>query len=217
MIFSDARHKTLSGWLYKNEPNLFSSSLKMQKFLLFYDLMSRNAGEDINTSHLRGYLQGPVYSDVYGDYTYNYNEFVESCKKCLEKNADEINYPRARYVSFIIKIHTEKELSDMTHKLNLWKAKEGDIKSQRHQVSLNINDYSQEDASYIDRLSRLYDDDDIEGRKVIHVNNCYFLFPKKDNLTEEQADVLWDIASNTDLPNPIFAEVADNGAIIIDD
>lgn len=219
MIYSGVRQRALSGWLEFNEPFLFSSSLRLQKFLFFYDLISLNAGEDIDTSHLRGYIQGPVYSDVYGDYTHNHEEFVESCQKSLKKCPFKVNERRAEYVSFIIKIHTETELSDMTHKLNLWKAKEPEIKSGEQQVSLDMSDYNADDIAYIDRLSRLYDDDDIKNRMIVKTGGKYFLFPIEDakNLTEEQSDVLWNIASTTDLPNPIFAEIADSGAIIIDD
>ena len=80
MINSNTRKLTLSGWLRKNNPREYDSPLKLQKFLLFYELLSKTAGEQADFDHLRGYKRGPVFSNVWGDYTkerISFNEAVE--------------------------------------------------------------------------------------------------------------------------------------------
>ena len=217
MLFSKIRQRALAGWLKKNDPVSFNNSVKVQKFLFFYDMASLNNGEEIDSSHLRGYVQGPVYSDVYGDYTHERAKFEKSCNENLN-SYNEINEDRAIYVDFIVKTRTDKELSEMTHKLNLWNAKKDDIMKRKNQVDLDMNDYTKEDAAFIDRLMRLYNEEDIQ-KTVISMNERYFLFSNEDarNLTTEQSDVLWIISSDMETPNPIYAEIAENGALIIDD
>ncbi len=39
------------------------------KFLLFYEAFAKTFGEQPDFSHLRGYKKGPVFSNVWGDYT----------------------------------------------------------------------------------------------------------------------------------------------------
>ena len=69
MINSNNRKLALSGWLKENNPREYSTPIKLQKFLLFYELFSKIDGEISDLSHLRGYKIGPVFCDVWGDYT----------------------------------------------------------------------------------------------------------------------------------------------------
>ena len=69
MIYSNERKLYLSGWLKNNDNTSYETPLKLQKFLLFYEAFTKVSGETPDFSHLRGYKKGPVFSNVWGDYT----------------------------------------------------------------------------------------------------------------------------------------------------
>ena len=65
MIYSNQRKLSLSGWLKEYEINEYNKPLKLQFFLLFYEVFSKINGESPDLSYLRGYKRGPVFSQVW--------------------------------------------------------------------------------------------------------------------------------------------------------
>ena len=54
MLWSNERKLALSGWLNENHRSSYSSSLKLQKFLFFYECFSKVDGEEHDFSNLKG-------------------------------------------------------------------------------------------------------------------------------------------------------------------
>ncbi len=220
MISSSKHQLALSGWLQKNDPNSYNRPLKLQKFLLFYDLMLKDDGEDIDTSHLKGYMRGPVYSNVWGDYSKERSSFDSRAREAYAANPSVIDEEKVLRADFLVKTMSEKELSDTTHMLNLWKCKQEEIEKRETQVSLNIKDYTEQDSDFVESITHAYSMDEIRNRRVIEVNDVYFLFREDDyeKLDAVQYDTLWQLSltEKDKLFNPVFAEIEEDGAVLVD-
>lgn len=53
MLHSTKRKLALSGWLKQHNWNEYDTPLKLQKFLLFYELFSKTDGDEAEFSDLR--------------------------------------------------------------------------------------------------------------------------------------------------------------------
>ncbi len=218
MINSNNRKLCLSGWLKKYSETSYNTPLKLQKFLLLYEAFSKTYGEEPDFGHLRGYKRGPVFSDVWGDYTKERSDFNEAAMKAYETGADTINFSRAKKCAFVVETLTEKELSELTHKMNLWKSKEHRIMSGEYNVTLSVDDFNEDDENMIRLLDRMYTDEIIDNSEIINLDRYYFVFSKLDSqkLTEQHFDTLMAITEDDDLHNPVFVEIDDEGGLIID-
>lgn len=218
MIYSDAHKLELSGWLQTENESAYNSSLKLQKFLFLYESFSVADGETANFTSLKGYERGPVFSNVWGDYTHERMDFDEMALDAYNKNQVAINQKRAKRSSFIVSILTEPELSALTHQMNIWKVKEDAIKSGAKHIALYSSDFNDHDKHLAKTLEMMYPDELIENSKVLSVNGYYFVFSKEDfsKLQEKDEDILATLAENEDLHNPVFVERDADGRLLID-
>ena len=218
MIYSNERKLSLSGWLKENNNTSYETPLKLQKFLLFYEAFTKVSGEKPDFSHLRGYKKGPVFSNVWGDYTKERINFNLEVQKAVKKNIKSINISRAEKCAFMVSTMTEKELSDLTHKMNLWKCKEKRIMSGEYQVDLSEDDFNLNDEKLIRSLDAMYPSEIINNSQIICLDKKYFVFTKDDaqNLSETHFDILLTLAENEELHNPVFVDIDDEGRLVID-
>lgn len=218
MLYSNTRKLTLSGWLQENNASAYRSPLKLQKFLFLYEAMSKVAGEKPDFGHLRGYKRGPVFSNVWGDYTKEKTEFNRMASQSYKEHGSTINPQRASVSSFIVSTLSEDELSEFTHKMNIWKSQELRIMSGEQQVDLNSRDFSDDDTELIERLVRIYPIELVENSEVYNFGNKSFVLSKMDatKLSEQHMDVLSVLASKDDLYNPVFVEIDEEGRLLID-
>lgn len=225
MLYTSIRRLRLCSWLLSHSPQTLFSSLKLQKFLFLYESFSKAIGETADFSYLKGYEKGPVYSDVYGDYTYRSTDFINKIIQIsneglstLEKASDSliINEKLAEKAAFLVSILTEKELSELTHSFNIWKSAEKRILSGEKHVSLNSFDFSDSDVTFAKDLLDMYSLNQIENWNIINLNETYFLVDKKENalISDDLQKVLHEIASN-ETENPVYISVKD-GVIVID-
>ena len=68
MLNSSKRKLALAGWLKTKDPEEFADHLKLQKFLFFYEIVSKIEGQEYELTNLKGYTDGTVFSNVYSDY-----------------------------------------------------------------------------------------------------------------------------------------------------
>lgn len=219
MIHSNERKRCLSGWLRKNNKTEYDTALKLQKFLLLYECFSKMSGEKPDFEYLKGYKRGPVFSQVWGDYTKERVTFDKAVDESYSSKGQEIvNENRARKSAFIVQILSENELSELTHSMNLWKCKEKRILEGEHQVDLDENDFNENDIKIIDTLDKMYPMELIENSSVVQIDSHYFIFNKNDRpkLTEQHFDTLSSLAEDDQLFNPIYVEIDKGGRLIID-
>lgn len=218
MVYSSERKLSLSGWLKENNNRAYETPLKLQKFLLFYEALTKVSDGTPDFSHLRGYRKGPVFSNVWGDYTKERANFNKAAQDAYNKNKQSIDIKRAEKSSFIVGTMTENELSELTHQMNLWKSKKERILSGEYQVNLYEKDFNSEDERLIKMLDSMYPIEMVENSVIIPLDKKYFVFSKADSelLTEIHFDILLTLTENEELHNPIFVELDEEGRLIVD-
>ncbi len=218
MIYSNRRKLCLSGWLKENDNASYETPLKLQKFLLFYEAFTKVSGEKPDFNHLKGYKRGPVFSNVWGDYTKERSSFNLAAQKAFMSNSEMIDIKRAEKCAFMVSTMTEKELSDLTHQMNLWKCKEERIMQGEYQVDLSEEDFNSDDEKLIRILDAMYPSSMVENSKVVCLDRKCFVFTKVDaqRLTGEHFDILLTLAENEELHNPVFVDIDDEGRLIVD-
>jgi hypothetical protein len=218
MIHSNERKLCLSGWLKMHHQNEYNTSLKLQKFLFLYETFSKISGEVFDFSHLRGYKNGPVFSNVWGDYTKERAYFDDVSVSVYNEKKDIINSVRAKKCAFIVGTMTEKELSELTHGLNLWKSKEKRIMEGELQVDLEACDFNSDDEKLIRLLDNMYSEEMIDNSSIINLDKNYFVFRTNEisKLTETHFDVLLSLSEREELHNPVYVEIDEEGRLIID-
>ncbi len=218
MLKSSERKRAISGWLKQHQAQEFSSSLKLQKFLFFYEGLSKIENDYAEFRSLKGYINGPVFGDVYGDYTYEFNEFNVDVERSYQSRLDMVNDDRAKIAGFLVKIMNENELSEITHEFNIWKSQEHRIKRGEKNVILNEEDFNDSDRDLLLSLRNMYSIDYIDSVRVIQVCGKSFIINKDDiqKLTDEQKRVFITLANNDNLQNPVYVTVAEDGVILVD-
>lgn len=218
MIYSNDRKLQLSGWLKKNGDAEYNSPLKLQKFLFLYECFTKTSGEKADFSFLKGYKRGPVFGNVWGDYTHERSQFNEAAQRAFSDSSKEIDEDRASRCKFIVSTLSENELSDLTHKFNIWKSKEARIMHGEKQVNLYEDDFNKNDVALSNLLEKMYPMSLINNSEVINIDNHYFVFSKQDvkRLTEQHFDTLSALVENELLRNPVFVEVSEEGGLIVD-
>lgn len=218
MIYSNNRKLALSGWLKANSEKEYGTPLKLQKFLLFYESFAKANGEEPDFGHLRGWKNGPVFSNVWGDYTKERSLFNDTAAQKYEAFGESINASRAQKCAFLVKTLSESELSELTHKMNLWKSKKGRILSGEYQVDLHEEDFTDEDVNIINALDKMYTTEVVNSSEVIEIDNHYFIFSKEDatQLKEQHFDILAKLPEVDELHNPVYVEIDEDGRLVID-
>ncbi|WP_041556195.1 hypothetical protein [Carnobacterium sp. 17-4] len=214
MLNTSKRRLSISKWLKDNNPSEFYEPLKLQKYLFFYELFSKVEGKSYSLDYLKGYENGPVFSEVYGDYTYRIDEFEPN----VDVNGNlEIEKDIAQKASFLAQILTKKELSNLTHEMNIWKAKEKDIEKGIKNVPLDEEDFNDNDEYITKNLKDLYSNEFINSVNVINIADKSFVVSKEDfyKLNSIQKDTL-ELLSNEELDNPVYISIGDEGELLVD-
>jgi len=215
---SSIRKRALSGWLKKYHEKEFFLPLKLQKFLFFYEALSKTEKDVVEFNKLKGYINGPVFSDVYGDYFHRRDDFINEVENDYNDNIKSVNNARAKIAGFLVSILNEDELSSFTHEFNIWKAKENDIKSGVRDVSLYEKDFNEKDAELLTSMKNMYPIDYIDSVKVIEISGKSFILNKEDipKLTDESEYVFISLANESSLQNPVYISISDDGVVLVD-
>lgn len=211
---------SLLGWLQANDKQTYSSPLKQQKFLFFYEAFARAAGETADFDDLYGYANGPVYKTLYEWHRNEPIEFDREASFKFKEFPAWIDDARAELSNFVVKILSEDELSELSHKFSIWQKKQDLIIHGERNVKLCPEDFAEHDINLAEELRSLYPPDLIANSTVINRLGVSFVFPTEDalKLTEEHYDVLCDVAEKGPGPagNPLFVEVEPDGCLLID-
>ena len=209
------RKLALTQWFFRNNDRAFRNSLKVQKFLFFYEIFSKVSNKEYSLERLELYEKGPVFSAVYGDYRYNYYDLVGILSQGDVEEYTKIDVELAKKASFLVSILNTDELSDLTHLFDLWK-KRFSIKGYR--IGANEEDFSEEDAALAQRLLAAYPLEFIEHSTILYLDPAKFVIATRDvdKLTKEHYQALEDIAFSEERLNPMFITLAEDGVLEID-
>jgi len=205
------RKKALIGWVSRKAKNdgIFLPSLRLQKFLFFYECFSKVEGDEFSFENLKGYRRGPVFGDVYREIKYSTDTFLTS----VNKSGYPVNEDRAERALFLVRI-LGSDLSGFTHTLNIWKVKEDEIMRGSYQLPLSVSDFSKEDAAVFEDLLMLYPTEYINGVNVVEVNGKAFLFPREYAFKEEYYDALYEASVDKEFCSPVYVEISEGELIL---
>lgn len=210
----------LAGWLQKNDEQSYSSSVKLQKFIFLYEAFSSADGEEVDFGDLYGYAHGPVYKTLYETYKNDKTGFNKDAARAYETAPDMVDCVRAKAAGFVIQILTQDELSALSHRFDIWAAKEDRIRRGEHNVKLDADDFGTHDVNLAGELRSLYPLNMIENSVVLQRRDVSFVFAKEDlpRLSEAHYAALGEIAKQGPGPagNPLFVEIDSDGCMVID-
>lgn len=205
-LFSDEDKFIKLAWLYKNSDGSFSP-LQLQKFLFFYEMFSKVKGNNYNISSLRAYSNGPVFSNVYGDYLYERSNLLDKIKQINDFSSLCKN--TAKICLLVIESMTENELSELTHNFDLWSIHEEEIKAGRRNITISESDISDEDLKQMEILLNYYSNLEDLGYKSIKIGDKVFMISKEnaEDIRREHSETLDLLSTKDNLINPIFIDV----------
>lgn len=210
----DERKLNLLKWLENNiSDNVRITNLQKQKFLFFYEMFQIIDDLDYNIDYLKAYKNGPVFSNIYGFQRYDNNtlsRMINSVNNC------EINTYNAKSSLYIVLTMTDKELSDCTHKLELWNSKKELIDSGAKQIPITIDDITNNDKLI---LKKLKDHTlDISDFKILTILDKIFLFNLEDyeKLDSNYDEILELLSRDNELINPVFVNIDSKGVLLVD-
>lgn len=218
MIYSNERKLCLSGWLKNRSQLAYCSPLRLQKFLFLYEAFAKNENDYADFDSLKGWKRGPVFSNVWGDYTKDRLEFNKEADIAYSNDKDYVNQERAERCHFIVSSLSEHELSSLTHEFHIWNAKESRIISGERQVPLDESDFTDNDHSLISSLRTMFPLSLIMNSTIIPVGGKKFVFSYHDakKLSEEHYDALYMLSENEELHNPVYVYIDTEGRMNID-
>jgi hypothetical protein len=218
MINSSVRKLALTGWLIENEPDLYRSSLKFQKFLFFCEALCFAGGAPHEFSGLKGYRKGPVFGAAWGDRASDADEFRLAALSSYRNAGLPADEDIVRLAAFVCKSFTEDELSRVTHLLDMWKAKEGDIEAGMRHVDLDVSDFSENDALVVNEFRLFFPPGFVNNQKVVNVGGTNYVFPSEDaaKLTSVHMSELEKLDSLGELENPVYSRLDESGVILVD-
>ncbi|MCL2088225.1 MAG: hypothetical protein FWH14_01960 [Oscillospiraceae bacterium] len=214
MANASERKQALVGWANNNAG--FNSGIQLQKFLFFYECFSKVDGDTYELDGLKGYKNGPVFSGVYGDNRYDAANHNPRCNAMYAYQVGVINEPRAKLSAFLVDCLGSK-ISDFTHKLNIWAAKEDEIKRNPN-VSLDEADFSEKDGSVFRNIERAYPESYIDSVNTLNLYGKTFIYFKNDKkrLTETVHNALNEAAHDPEFDSPVYITFGETGELLLD-
>lgn len=220
MLWSGINRRACSGWLQKNQPTNFNSDLKLQKFLFLYESIEETLNNNGDFHKLKGYANGPVFSDVYGDCFHERSNFYNNVQEIYDEHSHLVNDKSAKLAGFLVQIMNEDELSLLTHNFNIWKSKETNILRGERNVSLSKTDFNDKDKSLISSFYNAYSDEYIESVTVLEINKKSFVISKSDfkKIIDQDIDIelFIQLSEQEDLLNPVYLSISEDGVILVD-
>lgn len=200
-------------WLHRQEEVAKFSKLQLQKFLFFYEMFQYLDGRDYDFSSLKAYKNGPVFSNFYGDITYQEAEVVDYLDNVQhEIMIDDSN---AKVSKFLVETMTDSELSKLTHEFNMWKVHQDSIAANIQQIPMDEKDITDED---IELLQLIKISEPSYDYKVLKLGEKRFVFSQEDfkRLSDSHLESLDSLSSSEDLINPVYIELDSEGRLLID-
>ena len=202
-------------WLNQNKPIGELSNLQLQKFCFFYEMFQLIEDNKYDLSYLRAYANGPVYSNVYGDYTHRKEQFFFDVSS-NSPNMDQLCDENLRKSLFLITTLNNRELSDLTHNLDLWKSKKNRIRAGEQQIPIYERDITDYDKSLLASIRDGIDASD--NYEVVPISDKRFVLDLESfsKLETKHYEVLEQLSQLDELDNPVYIEIDDRGTLLVD-
>ncbi|VWL84955.1 hypothetical protein [Oceanivirga miroungae] len=215
MLNSSNRHLEILSWLNTKKDITQYTHLQLEKFLYFYEMFNMVDNKTYNIKGLKAYENGPVYSNVYGDYVYNREELFNRIRSInSDSNLDSNdNLVKSR---FLIETLNDNDLSYLTHQLDMWKCKEKEIKMGVKQIPIYERDITINDKKMLEQIKSGCMD--VSNYEVINILDKRFLIDKNifSNFKREHYQTLEKLSNVEDLDNPVYIDMSEEGVLLVD-
>lgn len=214
MLYTSQNHLDALAWLNSTKSIKTLTNLQVQKFLYFYEMFQKVADKDYTLDSLKAYVNGPVFSKVYGDMVHNETEFINELEKIDPKHIDCEN---AEESLFLIESMTDTELSELTHVFDMWKSKRDKIDNGIKQIPIYEGDITEKDLDILSQLS-FSRPEEFKKYHVIVMQDKRFVVSKEDYsaLTEEHYNTMEVLSNNKNLLNPVYIKIEEDGGLLVD-
>lgn len=215
-LLSNGHRTDLCGWLLKKDFEQFDKHLKLQKFLFFYESFRKLDTNEGDFSSLKAYKNGPVYSDVYGDYTHRKSILVNELKS--NNNHDSVDEDLAERTYLLISLLNQTELSELTHELNVWNIHQEKIERNVKHIEIQETDFTKKDFDLLENLKGMFDISKFQNSTIYSSEDVNYVFEKGvfAQLSKVQIETLDEIANTETLYNPVFVTLDEEGVMEID-
>ncbi|MDR3296433.1 MAG: hypothetical protein LBT26_11515 [Clostridiales Family XIII bacterium] len=217
-MHASKRKLAITGWLLENKPETFRSSLRYQKFLFFCESICAAEGEPYEFGGLKGYRKGPVFGAIWKDYTREKDALKKSALAAYMENGLPVPERYVALAEFVCNAFTEDELSDITHRMDIWKAGKERIESGEPHVQLSASDFSESDADLVREFAMAFPPSFIERKRVVRSGGTRYLFDAEDaaRLTESHKEELCRLDSFGGFENPVYSYIDERGVLVFD-
>ena len=194
-------------WFYENNNKVtefsYDGNLMLQKLLYFADVYNFvKEKSNLYNQQPIGFANGPVYNQIYWDYSKNRLKDTLSTNVVIDENTMRI----LKIVNFIYGNYSSKTLSDLTHEQSPWKNKEEDCLKNYFNPVLELSDLTDEEISNLRDVLDIYSDIDIDSLTVDKIGDNVIIYNKKLLLDEQDYKELENIPKEED---SIFIEKID--------
>lgn len=176
----------------------YDNNVKLNKLLYFSSLMYFSVfNKNLINSNFERWDNGPVLRDVYKEF--RYKDLVSNSECTLDVGSPE-EKKIIQIINFIYGDKTSKELSEETHKHNIWIDASQNEYLDFQRIDLSI-------VNYMQSLYSIYQNFEFEKlHKEIINGNTYFYFDDIDLSSENYLSVLQNVGPTE---FPIFVELLD--------
>lgn len=192
-------------------PNGYDFALQQQKFLFFYNMFCKVKNKSYSVENLKAFKNGPVYNDVY----YEYKQLPRGAyltNITLPNHNYTVETDVADAVIAMISCMSASDISERTHRLDLWDSVYNDKNRSNDILESDISDEdlesSEEYLEFFETISKEY---------ILQKGNSNIFAIKK----EDYSNILWEhwveLSQIKASYNPIMVEIdEETGEMVCD-
>ncbi|MCY1570217.1 Panacea domain-containing protein [Staphylococcus pettenkoferi] len=177
----------IANWFYNNnlkiQENTYESNLTLNQLLYFADSFNYVInGRKLINQEIVGYMNSPVYQDIYID-------FKDNGMKLIKENHDSLDDDTVKLLKIINFMFGQsdnyKYLSDITHKQSPWVNKKEDCEKVNYNPGLDLADFNKEERTNIIEVFNSYKSLDLDNLLVAKIGNNTIIYSRDTKLTDE--------------------------------
>ncbi|MCY1565590.1 Panacea domain-containing protein [Staphylococcus pettenkoferi] len=177
----------IANWFYNNnlkvQESTYDGNLTLNKLLYFADSFNYVLnGKKLIEQEVVGYVNGPVYQDIYIDFRHNEMKLIKERNKNLDNDTVEL----LKIVNFMFgQSDNYKKLSEITHNQSPWKNKKEDCQKVNYNPELDFSDFSEEERTNMIELYNTYKYLNLDNLFVDKIGNNTVIYTRDTELTDE--------------------------------
>lgn len=201
--------KKIVKWFFEKNTSLYNGyieeNIKINKLLYYSSIMFYSVfGKYLLDEEFERWDKGPVLKSLYRDYRYNKLGYKIRFEKdeILDEEVEKV----LNIINLIYSDKTSKELSDETHKHNLWKEA---MKNSKIDISKIDSNLKKQMLNYYN----LYESFDFKNIHTVKIGGNKYFYDK--NNLEMTKEIIGELEQINDIMEPQFIELIDNEVVFL--